>query len=142
MLILITASAGDSPASQSSFLLLPQLTTSTTPSTQPPSSSPFPLNIVAYDPRKSYGGLTTKSRKVAWGLAMLISTSSAPILPAQIGTTPSLSAEHSMEAEHAFTIPGTPRVSSPLHRTSVVCTMEENSFFPNSGSQVKSNSQR
>ncbi len=102
------------------------LTTSTTPSTQSPSSSSS-LNIIAYGPRKAYGGLTTESRKVAWGLALPISSSSAPILPAQIGINPSLSAEHSKEVEHAFTITGTPRGSSPLHRTSVVWTMEENS---------------
>lgn len=102
----------------------PPLTTPTTPSTQSPSSS---LNIIAYGPRKAYGGLTTESRKVAWGLALPISTSSAPILPAQIGINPSLSVEHSKEVEHAFTITGTPRGSSPLNRTSVVWTLEENS---------------
>lgn len=106
----------------------PPLTTSTTPSTQSPSSSSSSsLNIIAYGPRKAYGGLTTEARKVAWGLALPISTSSAPILPAEIGINPSLSAEHSKEVEHAFTITGTPRGSSPLHRTSVVWTVEENS---------------
>lgn len=100
---------------------LPQLTTST--STQALSSSS--LNITIYGPRSTYGGLTTETQKFAWGLALPISTSSAPILPAQIGITKSLSSEHSKKVEHAFTITGTP--PPPLHHTSVVWTIEENS---------------
>lgn len=135
MLISIPPSPGASPALTLTIRFsLPQLTTST--STQALSSSS--LNITIYGPRSTYGGLTTETQKFAWGLALPISTSSAPILPAQIGITKSLSSEHSKKVEHAFTITGTPPL--PLYTAHPTSGLLKKNLPPNWGPRVKSNS--
>ncbi|KAK4232629.1 hypothetical protein QBC38DRAFT_514333 [Podospora fimiseda] len=87
------------------------------------SPSASPLEIIAYAPRKSFGGCSSESRTASWTVEFpLIFTGGGLV---EVGMKPSGANEKSKEVEHAFTITGTAR--GVPRRTTCVWTLEENS---------------
>lgn len=86
-------------------------------------SQAAPLEVVAYAPRKSYGGCSRESRTASWTVELPLTFTGGGLVEAGVKT--SAGGETSNEVEHAFTLTGTAR--GVPRRTTCVWTIEENS---------------
>lgn len=85
------------------------------------SSTASPVSVQQHAPRKAFGGIVKESKTVHWGLELPLTTTAGPV---EIGVTPSVERESSVEIEHAFVIEGSTR-GIPQKNT-CVWTVEEN----------------
>ena len=79
------------------------------------------VHVLAHAPRKSFGGLTTETKNLVWGLELPLV---CPLPFVELGITPSVTSGAAKEIEHSMTITGIAR-GVPMKKY-VVWTLEQN----------------